>query len=99
MRSAPSVSGRAYQAPRQASPRAYQQRSRQVERPVHRSERTRSAESRRVAPDRQRPQRDLGRNRQVERNAERNRLNTGQKALEGRGREARERGLEQAVAG
>src|SRR4051812_9205329 len=63
MRSGPSFGGRAYQAPRQASPRAYQQRSRQVERPVHRSERSRNAESRRVAPDRQRVQRDLSRNR------------------------------------
>jgi hypothetical protein len=99
MRFGPSGGGHAYQAPRQASPRAYQQRSRQVERPVHHSERSRNTESRRVAPDRQRAQRDLSRNRQVERNANRDRLKTGQKTLEGRGgREASERGLEQRVA-
>src|SRR5882757_5393347 len=48
MRSAPSGGNRAYQAPR-----AYQERSRRVERSPQRSERSRQAESRRVDRDRQ----------------------------------------------
>lgn len=103
MQSGPGGGGRAfqaprgYQAPRQASPRSYQQRGRQVERPAHRSERSRDA-SRRAAPNRQRAQGNLNRNKRTERNAERNRLSTRPKGPEGGGREASERGLEHRAA-
>jgi Protein of unknown function (DUF1236) len=86
---------RAYQAPR-----AIQQRSHRVERSLQRSVRSPHAEPRRFDRHQQsREQRELGRNRQVERNAERERLGTGQRAVEGRqGREAREHGSLQRVA-
>jgi len=69
-----------------------------VERSPQRSERSRQAEPRRVDRDRQqRAQHELRQNKQAERNRER--LNTGQKAVESRqGRDASGRGMEQRVA-
>jgi hypothetical protein len=100
MRSAPSGGSRGeVRTPRAAqTPRAYQERSRRVERSPQRSERSRQAEPRRVDRDRQqRAQRELRQNKQAERNRER--LSTGQKAVEGRqGLDASGRGMEQRVA-
>jgi hypothetical protein len=93
---------RAYQAPRASqAPRAYQERSRRVERSPQHSERSRQAEPRRVDRDRQqRAQRELRQNKQQNKQAERNRerLSTGQKAVEGRqGRDASGRGVERVA--
>jgi hypothetical protein len=66
---------------------------------VHRGEASRNAQSRRITSDRQHTQRELGRNKQVERNTERNRLSAGQKALESRRtHEASQRGQEHRIA-
>src|SRR6478609_3382243 len=64
---------RAYSAPRTSRSQTSHERSGRAERPVHRGEAPRNAQSRRTTADRQRAQHEVGRNKQVERNTERNR--------------------------
>ena len=98
---------RTYSGPRASQPsRGYHERSRRAERPVQRSERSRKAQQRserarnaQSTSDRRRAQRDAGRTKPGEPNTERNRLSTGQKALEGRAaREAGQSGQEHRVS-